>query len=300
MLPRRRLAGLRCRLTSAMKSKHKLATLSVLALLVATGYGLFRTRGQPDSATIGSSTDAREQASSVADQSTFWTARWLAQMPTTAEERPVAEDALRLADMEMDLAFATAVREVEQNPPALSAQAREIEARLQKSENSVAAGQARVAQLTTAVGKAKGSKQDELNDELNLAKAQLELDQDEVDDAKEDLDRAGGDQQARVQALTQEHDADSQISDNTHVVVSVPNEGRGLVHHFQQWSRLHWKQMQLWRAKAEAEAAAAMFSAKHKALAAEISTKKKGSLEAAEPGSTGVRDSSVSGENVTG
>jgi small-conductance mechanosensitive channel len=259
-----------------MKSTHKAATLAVAVLLVATGYGLFRTRGHPDiSATSGSSTDGGKQAASAVDQSTLWTARWVAQMPTTAEERQVAEDALHLADKEMDLAFATAVREAEQHPPALSAEAKEIEARLQKSENSVAADQAKVAQLTAEVGKGRGSKKDELDTELNLAKAQLELDQDEVDDGKEDLGRAGGDQQARIQALMQEHEAASQISDNTHVIVTAPNEGRGLIHHFQQWSRLHWKQMQLWRAKSEAEAAAAMFSTKHNALASEISAQKK-------------------------
>jgi len=283
-----------------MNSKHKFATLTILVLLVATGYGLFRTRGQPDSATSGSSTDAGKQAGFVVDQSTFWTARWLAQMPTTAEERQVAEDALHMADKEMDLAFATAVREAEQHPPALSAQAKEIEARLQKTENSVAADQAKVEQLTAEVGKAKRNKQDELNDELNLAKAQLELDQDEVDDAKEDLGTAGGDQQARIQALTQEHDADSQISDNTHIVVTAPNEGRGLIQHFRHWSLLHWKQMQLWRAEAEAEAAAAMFSAKHNALVSEIGAQKKRSSEVSEPNSTGVSGNPASGENATG
>jgi hypothetical protein len=46
-----------------------------------------------------------------------------------------------------------------------------------------------------------------------------------------------------------QHEAASQISDNTHVIVTAPNEGRGLIHHVQQWSALHWKQMQLWRAK---------------------------------------------------
>src|SRR6267154_3424840 len=271
----------------AMNSKHKFATLTILVLLVATGYGLFRTRGQPDSATSGSSTDAGKQAGFVVDQSTFWTARWLAQMPTTAEERQVAEDALHIADKEMDLGFATAVREAEQHPPALRAQAKEIEARLQKRENSVAADQAKVEQLTAEGGKAKGNKQGELNEETNLAKAQLELDQDEVDDAKEDLGRAGGDQQARIQALTQEHDADSQISDNTHIVVTSPNEWRGRIQHFRHWSLLHWKQRQLWRAKAEAEAEAAMFSAKHNALASEIGAQKKRSSEVSEPSSTG-------------
>src|SRR5215469_4495803 len=264
-----------------MKSTQKVATLAIIVLLIATGYGLFRTRGEPDtSATSGSSTDGGKQAGSVVDQSALWTARWLAQMPTTAEERQVAEDALQLADKEMDLAFATAVREAEQHPPALSAAAKEIEARLQKSENSVAADQAKVAQLTAEAAKASGSKKDELDGELNLAKAQLELDQDEVDDGKEDLGREGGDQQARIQALMQEHEAASKISDNTHVLVSAPNEGRGLIHHFRQWSRLHWKQMQLWRAKGEAESAASMFSAKHNALASKISAQKKDLLEA--------------------
>jgi small-conductance mechanosensitive channel len=264
-----------------MKSAHKIATLAVVVLLVATGYGLFRTRGQPDtSATSGSSTNRGKQSGFVVDQSTFWTARWLAQMPATVEERQVAEDALHLADKDMDLAFAAAVRDVEQHPPVLSAEAKEIEARLQKSENSVAADQAKVTQLTVEDAKASGSKKDELDDRLNLAKAQLELDQDEVDDGKEDLGRAGGDQQARIQALMQEHEVTSQISDNTHVIVTAPNEGRGLIHHFQQWSGLHWKQMQLWRAKGEAEAAAAMFTAKHDALTSEINAQNKGFPEA--------------------
>ena len=88
----------------------------MIALLIATAYGLFRTKGQPnDLPSSGNSTNGGTQAGLVVDQSTLWTARWLAQMPTTAEERQVAEDALHLADKEMDLAFATARRA--KNPP---------------------------------------------------------------------------------------------------------------------------------------------------------------------------------------
>jgi small-conductance mechanosensitive channel len=280
-----------------MKTKQKIATLAVVILLVATGYGLFRTRGQPKtSATSTNSADGGAQAAPVVDQSTLWTARWLAQMRTTAEERQIAEDALHLADKEMDLAFATAVREAEQHPPTMSADAKGIQARLQKSENAVAADQAKVAQLTAEDAKASGSKKDELDGELNLAKAQLELDQDEVDDGKEDLARAGGDQQARVQALTQEHEAASQISDNTHVTVTAPNEQRGLIHRFQQWSELHSKQMQLWRAKSEAESAAAVFSAKHDALASKISAQKRGLPE--DPAPTAKAASPASGKDA--
>ena len=281
-----------------MKFTHKVATLGLVVLLVVTGYGLFRTRAQPDiSAGNGESHNGGKQAGSTVDQSTLWTARWLAQMPTTAEEREVAEDALHLGDKEMDLAFATAVREAEQHPPALSADAKEIEARLQKSESAVAADQTKIDQLTAENGKASGRKRAELDGRLNLAKAQLELDQDEVDDGKEDLVRAGGNQQTRIQALTQEHEAASQISDNTHVIVTAPNQGRGLVHHFQQWSLLHWKQMQLWRAKGEAEATAAMFSAKHNALASEIRARKKDLPEASEPSAAGVQSPPASVKN---
>jgi small-conductance mechanosensitive channel len=270
-----------------MKPKQKIATLAVVLLLIATGYGLFRTRGKPKtSAPSANSEDDRSQAAPVVDQSTLWTARWLAQMPTTAEERQVAEDALHLADKEMDLAFAAAVREAEQHPPAMNAEAKDIATRLQKSENAVAADQAKVALLTAEDGKAKGSKKDQLDGELNLAKAQLELDQDEVDDGKEDLGRAGGDQQARIQALMQEHEAASKISDNTHVTITAPNERRGLIHRFQQWSELHGKQMQLWRAKGEAESAATMFSTKHDALASKISAQKKGLPEDPAPTAT--------------
>jgi hypothetical protein len=102
----------------AMKPVQKIATVAVVALLGATVYGLFRTRGQPNNSATGVySTNSGTQAGSVVDQSALWTARWLSQMPTTAEERKPAEDALHLADKEMDLAFATAIREAEQHPP---------------------------------------------------------------------------------------------------------------------------------------------------------------------------------------
>ena len=186
-----------------MKPKQEIATLAVVVLLIATVYGLFRTRGQPNTSPTSVNSPMAERKPVP-----WWTkARCgqhagLRKCRPRPEERQVAEDALHIADKEMDLAFATAVREAEQHPPAMSAEAKEIQTRLQKSENAVAADQAKVAQLTAEDAKASGSKKDELDDELDLAKAQLELDQDEVDDGKEDLDRAGGDQQARIQALT--------------------------------------------------------------------------------------------------
>jgi len=111
-----------------MKRTQKIAAIVLVALLGAVAYGLFRT-GQPASSTTPAPGTAQAP---MVDQTPLLTARRLVQMPTSAEEKPFAEEALRLADHEMDLAFAAAVRDAEENPPVFSAQTKEIEARLQE------------------------------------------------------------------------------------------------------------------------------------------------------------------------
>ena len=71
----------------------------------------------------------------------------------------------------MDLAFAEAVLEVTDYPPISTAEAKEIQARLQKAEDGLALEQAQAAQLTAAEAKASGAKKDALDDQLELAKA---------------------------------------------------------------------------------------------------------------------------------
>jgi hypothetical protein len=202
-----------------MKLANKIFSIALVVLLLATVYGLIRT-GRESGIPAGNGAGGQEQAVTV-DQAPLLTAEALASMPTSAAELPFARGALNLGDQEMDLAFALAVLDATQHPPALTAKAKEIQARLQKAEDALAAEQAHVAKLTAAEAKAAGAKKDKLDDQLKLAQAQLELDQDEVDDAKEELIRAGGGLQDRIQAMTQQHDAASQASDATKVAVSV-------------------------------------------------------------------------------
>ncbi len=254
-----------------MKSKRIISGAVIALLLVAAGYGIFRTRppaspapGGPQSAAPRVTASSPDQP--LVDQSALTTAQRLAQTPNTAAEKPFATEALRLADQEMDLAFATAVREAAEHPPKLTAEAKQIQARQQKAENALAADKAQVAQLTAAEANASGSRKDALDDQLDLAKAQMELDQDEIDDAKQDMIRAGGDPQGRIQAMVEEHEAASQSSDSTKITVSEPAETRGIIRHLLQWWAFHKKQLQLWRAKTEAEESAAALSAKHSSL----------------------------------
>src|SRR5882757_6985454 len=185
-----------------MKTTKQIATITLIILLGFIAYGLFRT-GM--STTALQTAPERESSLSVhgsaIDQSSLSNARRLAQMPTSADELPLAQEALRLGDREMDLAFAAAVRDAQEHPAVLSAEAKEIQARLQQAERAVEADKAEVARLGAAYEKASADRKDALDDQLDVAKAQLELDQDEADDAKQDLIRSGGDPKGRIQTM---------------------------------------------------------------------------------------------------
>jgi small-conductance mechanosensitive channel len=259
-----------------MKTKQKIAAMVLVALLGAVAYGLFRT-GQPASvlpAMNAKTASGGAAQAPIVDQTPLSTAQRLAQMPTSTEEKPFAEEALRLGDHEMDLAFAAAVRDAEEHPPVLSAEAKEIQARLQQAERAVEADKAEIARLTAAYEKASADKKDALDDQLDVAKATQELDQDEADDAKQDLIRAGGDPKGRIQSMVEEHEAASHVADTLHVSVSNPVEAQGLIHRVQQWSALHQKQLPLWHAKQDAESMAMSLTAQHNALESQISAGK--------------------------
>ena len=254
-----------------MKKIHTIAALALVVLLGLTGYAIFRT--EPPAVrlpTAGGESSVADAAASpsplTVDQTPLKTAQELATLVTLPEERAHAQDALRLADHEVDIAFTAALRDVTQHPPPLSAEAKEIQGRLQHAEKALASDQALVAQLTAAVAKASGSAKDSLRDQLEIANAQQELDQDEVDDAKQDLIRAGGDPQDRIQAMVKEHEASAKATEAALASAPATADERGLIHKVTQWWRLHEKQLLLWRAKQQTEDTAASLSAQHDAL----------------------------------
>src|SRR5260370_9224510 len=77
--------------------------------------------------------------------------------------------------------------------------------------------------------------------------------------------------------MMQEHKASSQATDALHVSISAVAEERGLIHRFGQWMTFHQKQLLLWKAKQEAESAAASLSARHDAVQAQVDARKKSS-----------------------
>jgi len=253
-----------------MNPAQKVAVLVFITLLTATIYGLIRTETEINTLSNGTSPATSPEDAGLVDQTPLKTAEALAATPTTPAELPFARQALQLADKEMDQAFAMAVLDATQHPPAVSTEAKEIQVRRQRAEDALSAQQARVARLTAAEAKAIGADKDTLDDQLNLAKAQLELRQDEVDDAKEDLIRAGGDPQGRLEAMVQEHEAASHVADTTRVSASAPVEPRGLIQRFQQWWALYEKQLQLRHARQDAISTAAALTKEHESLDTKI------------------------------
>ena len=256
-----------------MRHTKRLGMVALLALLGATIIGVLSTSGDAGlPATQGPATGGSTGGESLVDQSPLKTAQRLAALATTPDEQRLAQEAMRIADHEVDVAFAEALRQAAEHPPVLSTEGRNIQARLQKAQKSLQEDQIRVARLTGEAARAAGSAKETLESDLELANAQVELDQDEVDDAREDLSRAGGAPQDRIQRLVQEHEAAA------HGTAGAPaaaaNGGqlseRGLVRQARQWLALRRQRRDLSRARQDAEADADLLTRRHESLEALI------------------------------
>ena len=175
------------------------AVLSILLIACLVWYFLTRDSSAPS---------ASQNASAVqplVDTSLLQKAVNLALQAATPDEQAEAREAWRLADHELDLRFAAAVRDAEAEAAAPAPSA------LRPFTNRVAQLQARV----DADKKRVDDLAKDTTGALDQAQAQLTLDQDELDDAQQDLAREGGDKRGRLQRLLQEHEASDKIADQT-------------------------------------------------------------------------------------
>jgi small-conductance mechanosensitive channel len=250
-----------------MLSKKVLAGGSV-ALFALAAYGVFVTGTESGSDVRSSSADSSGAVPALAD-STLATALQLIRLPVTAEERPLAQDALRHADRDMDLAFASAVRREANNPKALSAEAKLIEARLKRALQRARADSLLYMQLS-APKSASNDTTVTIDNQAELAKARLEIDHDDIDDARLDLMEAGGDPLGRIQAMVQEHKEASQGADSIQVKVTASLSGGGLLQVARRYSSLRLKDIQLQHAAQAAEVAAKALAAQRQQADARI------------------------------
>src|SRR2546423_887474 len=264
-----------------MRMKKRLLAVGLMVLLLAAAYGLVRTRPResqvsyrlvitnsiaaPGSLANLTATQAPLVQAPVVDDTPLTTAQELARAGISSDEVPLAQEALRVADHEVDLAFAAALHDAKEHPPVLKGEAKQIAERLQKAEKLAQDQQARVQQLTQSVAKAQGARKESLEDDLAIAQEDLNLTQDEVDDAKQDLFRAGGDPEDRIQEMQKAH-KDLESNGALTAAATAQPEKPGLVYRAEQWLGLHDRQLKLCAAKARAESAAPFLAAQHDAL----------------------------------
>ena len=173
-----------------MIQKHKLAAgLAMLAAVCLAG-AYFTRNTVPRY-------HAAQQLSSSVDERLMQTATRISALADTGEEQALAHEALRLADHELDQAFASALRETAASAAPITGPFKALALQIAQLKTRIAGDEARIAKVT----------QEAASGQFELAKAQLALDRDELDDSQEDLARQGGDQHAKLQRLVQEHEA---------------------------------------------------------------------------------------------
>jgi hypothetical protein len=185
-----------------MNRARMVILLMLLILLAITLEGAFLTRGVMTylpflQARTGNWTGAYVPHG-VVDQRPWQTAATLAALAQSAEENELAREAERLADHEVDQAFSQSLRQASLSKPNLSGKALALQQRVDELEETIKNDQARIASLSAGAGtRPAGAVSD--GSDLEIAKTQLGLDQNELSDSIEDLARESGDQRVKLQ-----------------------------------------------------------------------------------------------------
>jgi small-conductance mechanosensitive channel len=180
-------------------------TLGLLALVLGTVAAYYATRetGRPRAKNAASNA----AQTPLVDERPLPTARALAALAITPEEQRLAEEAVRIADHEVDLAFADELRQAAEQRSDQDPKNRDLYLKLQQAQAALADVQSRVEQLKAQISSAKPGEKDALQERKDLLDAEQALDEDEVEDAQQELIRAGGDQEAAVQRQRDQHEA---------------------------------------------------------------------------------------------
>jgi small-conductance mechanosensitive channel len=177
----------------------------------------------------------------VVDQRPWQTAATLAALAQSAEERKLARDAERLADHEVDQAFSQSLRQASLAKPNLSGKALGLQQRVNELQETVKNDEARIAALSAAANTKSAAAVSNASD-LEIAKAQLGLDQAELSDSIEDLARESGDQRVKLQQeLAARQEAMKQYRDR-----SSQDDGQTAVASAEQY-RTFAQQLSTWR-----------------------------------------------------
>jgi small-conductance mechanosensitive channel len=262
-----------------MNRARKIATAMSLAVLVLLVIGSFMTRKVMESLPfLHSQKGELAVPRGIVDQRPWQTAERLAALAISAEELQFAREAERLADHEVNQAFAQSLRQASAATTELKGHALALQQRVMELQQTLQEDQARIAALTPKAGAATAAAaglSGTGGEDLDVAKAQMGLDQEELSDAQEDLSLESGDQRGKIQqelsareAAMKKYDAQANGSGGQFAVVAA-GQYNTLAGQISAW-RAQLNRMQLiGQAETLAGADVAALTADHARLGAE-------------------------------
>lgn len=215
----------------------------------------------------------------IVDVSPWQTAQALAPLAYTAEEKEYAQEAERLADHEVDQAFASALRQatLDAQHLTLTGDALALSKKVDQLQQLIAQDKDDVQTITEYLkSPPKNGKPAEYDEgDLQVATAQLNLDKDELADAQQDLDRASGDQTFQIQAELNAHeesmrDYDKQVHRGGQVAAISERQYGTMAGRVGAWFRQRTRMGLLQQALQQTQADIANLTAQHNALEARV------------------------------
>ncbi len=207
-----------------MNRGQKIAAAVSLAVLVLCLLGSFLIRGVMKNVPFlhGQAADWKliPRPDEIVDQRPWSTAKTLTALAASAEELGLAREAEQLADHEVDQNFAQSLRQAGAENRELTGEALNLQQRVTELQKTVEKEQERIVVLKgeaadpvegaipASPGPAKGD-----GDELEAAKAQLSLDQDELSDSRGELAQASGDHREEIQRELSAREAETKKYD---------------------------------------------------------------------------------------
>src|SRR6266478_4938203 len=261
-----------------MNRVRMVIVLIMLIVLAVTLAGAFLTRGVMAylpflQARKGNWTGAYVPRG-VVDQRPWQTAATLAALAQSAEERELARDAERLADHEVDQAFSQSLRQASLEKPSLNGKASALQQRVTDLQETIKNDQARIASLGAGAAARPAGAVSEGSD-LEIAKAQLGLDQNELTDSIEDLARESGDQRVKLQQELAARQAamkqyrDSASNDDGQTAVASAEQYKTLAQQLSTWRSLRNRKQLIAQAEQLARADVATLTADQEGLKTE-------------------------------
>src|SRR5450755_1234727 len=208
-----------------MKAHQWIVTLGLMALVLAAAVGLILTRQSAES----NSASLQGRRPPIVDEQPLKTARAVAPLASDWDEQRFSRQALKVSDHAVDIAFSYEMRQATEHPAPATPESKKLYAHANQAEAAVKADQERIDQVQKQLTGAKDDRvRDTLQQQIDLTKAQLELDQDELEDVKGDLIRSGADRLSRIQRQFNRHEATQKEYETSNPQTSAGNPANNL------------------------------------------------------------------------